>query len=226
MFLTTTSHELRTPLTAVQGYLELVTQYGEDFSPHERQEFLQKAQHCCDELIVVLGHIAEASDIEAHMGKLSVHLEPVSVQEMIHSVMNLIEPRLRQEQRAFYLDIPASFCVQADPARLRQVLLNLSVNALKYSPLGTPIAFFAHALTDRIVISVADKGQGIPPQDHVHLFQRFVRLERDINSPVRGSGLGLYISRCLIEAMGGKIGVESRGIEGEGSTFYIQLPRL
>ena len=73
-------------------------------------------------------------------------------------------------------------------------------------------------------MKVADKGKGIPPHQQARLFERFVRLERDINSSVRGSGLGLYISRRLLETMDGKIWIESSGIAGEGSTFYIQLP--
>ena len=75
-----------------------------------------------------------------------------------------------------------------------------------------------------VIISVSDQGKGITPQDQARLFQRFYRLESDMNSPVRGSGLGLYISRRLIEAMGGKIWIESSGIPGGGSTFHILLP--
>ena len=125
------------------------------------------------------------------------------------------------------MNIPAHLFVRADPGRLRQVLLNLSINALKYSSPGTPIAFTAYATSDAdpaVVIRIIDKGKGIPPRDQASLFQRFVRLERDMKSTVRGSGLGLYISRRLIEAMNGKIGVESSGIEGAGSAFFIQLP--
>jgi signal transduction histidine kinase len=117
--------------------------------------------------------------------------------------------------------------VKTDPARLRQVLLNISTNALKYSPSSTPLMFTAQLVADSIPsvrISIVDKGNGITPEEQGHLFERFVRLERDINSPVRGSGLGLYISRRLIEALGGKIWIESSGIPGEGSTFHIQLP--
>lgn len=124
------------------------------------------------------------------------------------------------------LCIPPSLAVQADPARLRQVLLNVSVNALKYSPPGSPIIFSARPIRDpvpSVVMSVIDKGNGIAPRDQDRLFQRFIRLERDLNSTIRGSGLGLYISRRLVEAMGGKIWVESSGIPGEGSSFNIQL---
>jgi signal transduction histidine kinase len=127
--------------------------------------------------------------------------------------------------------IPPGLFVQADAGRLRQVLMNISTNALKYSPAHTPISYSAHVEVDvegtdvpSIVISIADKGKGIAPEDQTRLFQRFVRLESDINSPVRGSGLGLYISRRLVEAMHGTIWVASSGIPGEGTTFHIQLP--
>ena len=139
----------------------------------------------------------------------------------------LIEPQLNQEKRQVYMRIPEQLEVRADPARLRQVVLNLCTNALKYSPAGTPLAFAARVYADQrpsALISVADRGKGIKPEDQAQIFQRFVRLESDLNSVVRGSGLGLYISRRLIEAMDGRIFVESSGVPGEGSTFSIQLP--
>jgi len=226
-FMITASHELRTPLTAVQGYLELLAQYDDVLPPAQRQEFFQKAQRGCDELVLLLGNVMDASQLELETGLRPAHIERVSVREMIQSVADLIEPHAVQQRRNVRLDVPVHLSVQADPGRLRQVLLNLSINALKYSEPGTPIVFSARAVMDSVptmVISIIDKGKGIAPQDQALLFQRFFRLERDVNSPVRGTGLGLYISRRLIEGMGGKIGVESSGIEGAGSIFYIQLP--
>ncbi|WP_165423673.1 GAF domain-containing sensor histidine kinase [Ktedonosporobacter rubrisoli] len=225
-FMITASHELRTPLTAVQGYIELMAQYGETLPPDQRQEFLQKAQRGCEELAVLLGNVMDASRLEIEAGIKPALLKRVSVPDMVENVIVLIEPHITQEQREIHLHIQQGLSVLADPVRLRQVLMNISVNALKYSPARTPLGFSAS--TDPAgpyaVISISDKGKGIKPQDQVHLFQRFVRLESDINSPIRGSGLGLYISRRLIEAMDGKIWIESRGIPGEGSTFHIQLP--
>jgi len=226
-FMITASHELRTPLTAVQGYLELIAQYDEIIPASQRQEFLQKARRGCDELVLLLGNVMDASRLDIESGIRPANFEQLPVKEVIQSVIDLIEPQLTQEKRELYLNIPAHLLVRADPGRLRQVFLNLSINALKYSSPGTPIAFTAHAISDvgpAVVIRVIDKGKGIPPRDQASLFQRFVRLERDMNSTVRGSGLGLYISRRLIEAMNGKIGVESSGIEGAGSAFFIQLP--
>ncbi len=226
-FMITASHELRTPLTSVQGYLELLAQFGDMVPLEQRQEFLQKARRGCDELVLLLSNVMDASRLEIEAGIRPAHLEPVSIQRVMQDVIMLIEPQLNQEKRQVYMRIPEHLEVRADPARLRQVVLNLCTNALKYSPAGTPLAFAARVYTDQrpsAIISVADRGKGIKPEDQAQIFQRFVRLESDLNSSVRGSGLGLYISRRLIEAMDGRIFVESSGIPGEGSTFSVQLP--
>jgi signal transduction histidine kinase len=226
-FMITASHELRTPLTAVHGYLELLAEHGERITPQQKQEFLQKARRGCDELVLLLNNVMDASRLEIEAGLRPVHLQQVDVEEEVRGVIDLVEPQITQERRDVYVFIPDKLFVKTDPVRLRQVLLNISVNALKYSAAGTPLTFAAWTVHDTVpsaIISITDKGKGILPQDQARLFQRFVRLESDINSIVRGSGLGLYISRRLVEAMGGKIWIESSGIPGEGSTFNFQLP--
>ncbi len=225
-FMITASHELRTPLTSIQGYLELLVEYGHTVTPEQQRDFLIKAQHGSEELILLLSNVMDASRLEIDAGIRPADLQAVAVHEAMQGILELIEPQLTQEQRTVAMSIPRTLSVQADPARLRQVLLNLSVNALKYSPRGSPITFSAqlvHNAVPNVVISVIDKGNGIAPQDQDRLFQRFVRLERDLNSVIRGTGLGLYISRRLVEAMGGKIWVESSGVPGEGASFHIQL---
>ena len=226
-FLMTASHELRTPLTSVQGYLALMSQFHDQLPPEKHWEYLQKAQRSCEILVMLLSNVMDASRLEVDADICPAQFESVSVHDMIQSVMNLIEPHVTQEQREVHFHVPPRLQVRADTGCLRQVLLNISMNALKYSPPRTSIAFSAQVVTDSssdVVISVTDKGKGIAPYDQARLFKRFVRLESDINSPVRGSGLGLYISRRLVEAMGGKIWIESKGIPGEGTTFHIQLP--
>jgi signal transduction histidine kinase len=111
----------------------------------------------------------------------------------------------------------------ADEMRLRQVLLNLLNNALKYSPEGTDVEIAADAEEGRIKVGMRDHGLGIPLADQERLFERFTRLDRDINSPVRGAGLGLYICKQLVWAMGGQIEVESAGQSGDGSLFSFTL---
>ncbi len=225
-FMVTASHELRTPLTSVQGYLELLAQFGPDLPLEQQQDFLQKARRGCDELVLLLSNVMDASRLEIEAGIRPALMQRVSMQEVIDDVITLVDPQLTQEHREVKVYIPAPVFVRADPARVRQVLLNLSSNALKYSPAGTPLAYHTRVLADRssVLIGISDKGKGIKPEDQAQLFQRFVRLESDLNSSVRGSGLGLYISRRLIEAMNGRLWVESMGIPGAGSTFYIQLP--
>src|SRR5947207_3357765 len=226
-FMITASHELRTPLTAVHGYLELMAEYGERISRQQQQEFLQKARRGCDELVLLLNNVTDASRLEIEAGLRPVHLEKVDLEEAVRGVIDLIEPQIMQECREVHVYIPHKLFVKADPVRLRQVLLNLGVNALKYSEAGTPITFTARTVFDKapaVLVSVTDKGKGIKPQDHARTFQRFVRLEGDLNSIVRGSGLGLYMSRRLIEAMEGNIWIESSGIAGAGSTFHFCLP--
>ncbi|GHO87826.1 sensor histidine kinase [Dictyobacter formicarum] len=226
-FMVTASHELRTPLTAVQGYIELIAQYDEMLPAEQRREFLQKAQLGCEELEVLLRNVMDASRIEAETAIKPALISRVSVKEMLEKVMVMIEPQVTQDQRQVSCNVPSQLYVYADPLRLHQVLMNIGTNALKYSSAGTPLLLSAERSEERekmVVISITDKGKGIAPQDQARIFQRFYRLESDMNSPIRGSGLGLYISRRLIEAMGGKIWIESRGIPGEGSTFHILLP--
>ena len=228
-FMITASHELRTPLTAVQGYIELIAEYDETLPSDQRREFLQKARRSCDELTVLLGNVMDASRLDADVEIRSALLKNLSVSDMVSSVIILIEPHMTQEERELHMQVPTHLQVRADPIRLRQVLMNVSINALKYSPPRTPITITARSCPDcgrgaMVMISIADKGNGIHLAEQEHIFERFYRMESDMNSPVRGSGLGLYISRRLIEAMKGKIWVESKGIAGEGSTFHIQLP--
>lgn len=229
-FMVTASHELRTPLTAVQGYLELLENYHTTLPEDQLREFLAKASRGCDELILLLNNVMDASRLEVEAGIRTAQLEPVSVREAVESIVDLILLQASQEQREIRVNIPAHLLVKAEPTRLRQVLRNLSVNALKYSPPGTPLNFSAHpAFTqnaDVVILTVTDYGKGIKPADQARLFQRFVRLEDDLNSVVRGSGLGLYISRRLVEAMNGRIWIESTGIPGAGTTFAIQLPMV
>lgn len=226
-FMITASHELRTPLTAVQGYIELLVQYDEVLPDEQRQEFLQKAQLGCEELAVLLRNVMDASRLEVEAGIKPALMSRVPVKDLVEKVQVMIDPQVNHEKRQVNVNVPAHLAVYADPLRLQQVLMNISSNAIKYSPPGTPISFTGRIVNEQgrsVVISIADKGKGIDPREQSRLFQRFYRLESDMNSPIRGSGLGLYISRRLVEAMDGKIWIESTGVAGEGSTFNIQLP--
>src|SRR6266568_74886 len=222
-FLTTASHELRTPLTIVQGYLELLGEM-EDASPEIRHSFLTKARRACDELVLLQANIMDASRIEFDMATL--HSTSISLKDVCTSVVDLFEPLILQEQRQIGIHVAATIQVWADEIRLKQILRNLFANALRYSPPQTPIFITAVEEPEQgiVRIKVIDRGFGVPPDKQEVIFERFVRLERDMHGTVRGSGLGLAITRQLVEAMHGTIALESSGVKGEGSTFSFTLP--
>jgi signal transduction histidine kinase len=134
--------------------------------------------------------------------------------------------------------------VLADESRLRQIFVNLLSNALKYSSAGSPLEVMASGVSagarpwaggstltsdgavpvQEVCISVRDYGLGVPPKEAARLFRRFVRLQRDIAGSVRGTGVGLYLCQQFVQAMGGRIWLESSGVPGEGSTFSFTLP--
>ncbi len=221
-FIMTTSHELRTPLTAVLGYVELLEQYGNELSEEARMSFIRKAHRGCDELALMMENIMDASRV--HIDAEKVHVQEVVLNESVAHVVEILGALISAEKRAVKVNIPAGMVVLADNLRLRQVILNIFNNALKYSPAGASIEVSAQEQGALVVVAIRDYGSGVPKEAQAHLFERFVRLERDMNSPVRGAGLGLYICKRLVEAMGGKIWVESAGNAGEGSSFLFELP--
>ncbi len=222
-FIMTASHELRTPLTAVQGYIELLHNYNERLNTEERATFIAKAQRGCDELTLMVGNIMDSSRMEVDIQEVSLAAVPLAVS--VEHVLEIMEGVTRRENRTIELDISDNIVVEADELRLRQIILNLVSNALKYSPAGSPLEISASVSSQTVTLRIRDYGRGVPPEDQTRLFERFVRLERDMNSPVRGVGLGLAISKQLVEAMGGRIWVESSGKEGEGSVFAFSLRR-
>ena len=222
-FLLTASHEFRTPLTIMQGYLELLREM-EDASPDIRRSFLDKACRACDELVLLQANIMDASRLEVDAATLN--FASMALGDICTAVIDLFEPLLLQQQRSIEVDIAPSMLIWADEIRLKQVLHNLMANALRYSPSQTPIRVTAagEQQAGMVRVSVIDRGLGIPADKQEVIFDKFVRLDRDMYGTVRGSGLGLFITRQLVEAMGGTITVESSGIKGEGSTFSCTLP--
>src|SRR5579885_3338109 len=240
-FLMIASHELRTPLTAVQGYLELLGDYGDTLDERSKTRFIQNARRGCDELVLLLGNVLDATHLDVE--KITLKSGPVYLAQSAQLILEILEPIIVREKRTVEVQIPAELLVWVDELRLRQILLNLLSNALKYTPAGSPLALTARCAGEEqvreifarrcldvpesgtfVVLAVRDWGQGIAPEEQTLLFTKFSRLESARKSAQPGAGLGLYLCRQLVEAMGGSIWMESSGVPGEGATFFIALP--
>ncbi|MBV9709928.1 MAG: HAMP domain-containing histidine kinase [Ktedonobacteraceae bacterium] len=223
-FIANVNHELRTPLTQIDGYLELLSEYQGRIDEETQARFIKRAKDSSQELLLLINTILDALRIDSEIQP--PHLEEVALSEVIHQVCEQFAPGVEQASR-LRRELPASLVVKADQRYLRQILRNLLSNALKYSPAEAAVTIRAHSVERRgsaaVCISVQDAGPGVPPEEQVSLFQKFVRLKRDLSGPVRGTGLGLYMCKQLVEAMNGEIWVESSGKEGEGSCFCFTI---
>ncbi len=219
-FIVTASHDLRSPLTMVQGYIELLHEYISILAPEMRSTFITKARRGCDELTLMISNIMDASQPPTDIKR--VRLSLVSLRNAALHVLEILEDIINREQRNVELTIAPDLFTLADDLRLRQVLLNILTNALKYSPPGTPISISTTVSDGWITVHIQDQGPGVPPAAQKQLFERFVRLERDVHKS-EGSGLGLFICRELVRSMGGQIWVESSGQPGQGSIFSFTL---
>ncbi len=217
--ISTLAHEMRTPLTSIKGYSTALLMEDADFSADTQAEFLQIIDEECDVLQDLIHDLLESSIIDA--GLLKLEMQPVLLPRLVNSVLSDIAHRAREHR--FVVDFPAAFpIVDADPQRIAQVLRNLLDNAIKYSPKGGLVVVRGEVRPKEVVISVADQGEGIAPEHLNRLFEKFFRIKSGLGRHVVGSGLGLPISRTIVESHGGRIWAESQ--LGQGTTLYFTIP--
>lgn len=213
-------HELRTPLTEVSGYLDLLGDAGESLDASLQTIFVQKAQHGCAELLQMVDTILQAAQTGAAVAPAACEI--VSLPQVMRDELDTLE-RSANLEHCFQRLLESEVLAWANAQSVHQVVRNLLSNAIKYSPAQTRITVSATEDEDGPLLMVRDEGPGIPSDEMPLLFGKFVRLQRDISGAIRGTGLGLYICRQLVEAMGGQIWVESSGIAGQGSSFQVRL---
>jgi PAS domain S-box-containing protein len=218
-FLSSMSHELRSPLNAILGFAQLLESTAPLPSPSQKEsinQILQAGWH----LLKLINEVLDLAVVES--GKVSLSTEPVSLAEVISECQAMMEPQA--QQRGISMTFPQldiGCFVQADRTRVKQVLINLLSNAIKYNrKQGTVEVKCAATSPKRIRISVKDTGAGLPPEKLAQLFQSFNRLGQEARSE-EGTGIGLVVSKRLVELMGGVINVEST--VGVGSVFWIEL---
>ncbi len=222
-FVSTVSHELRTPLTSIKGYVDLVVD-GEAGEINETQRgFLGIVQSNTDRLVGLINDLLDISRIEA--GGLQLNITTVPLDQVIREVAVSLHNQIEEKELSLELALPQEpIQVRADRARITQVLTNLLSNAYKFTPEGGKISVSAKVTDSQVQVEVADTGTGISAQNQKRLFTKFFRVDSSTTQEVGGSGLGLTITKSIVEMHGGKIWVESE--IGKGSTFSFTLPAV
>ena len=221
-FLSTVNHELRTPLNAIMGFTQLLQMDDKQPLDSAQKDYIDEILKASKHLLELINEVLDLAKIEA--GHVDLTIDTVSLSPAIEECYSLVQVLMVENEITLRPVDPAcqNLLVRADRKRLKQILLNLLSNAAKYNQVGGSVTVKClPGNNNRVRISVTDTGQGIAPEHHEKLFEPFNRLEAE-NSDIVGTGIGLVITRQLVELMGGEMGVESS--LGKGSTFWIELP--
>jgi signal transduction histidine kinase len=222
-FLANMSHELRTPLNSILGFSDVMLEGLDgpltDTMENDLKLISRNGQH----LLSLINDVLDMAKIEA--GKMNLNIERFNLQEVLADVVNITAPLARDKSLALEIDpeAPQVLELEADRIRLRQVMINLVGNAIKFTERGS-VTLHAAQQDGHIRIRVRDTGIGVLPEEAQLIFEEFSQVDVSTTRKAGGTGLGLPISRKLIELHGGTLRVESTGVRGEGSTFIIELP--
>jgi signal transduction histidine kinase/DNA-binding response OmpR family regulator len=218
-FLSTMSHELRTPLNAVLGFSDLLAdeRYG---SLNDRQKrYVNNIHTGGQHLLKLISDILDLSKIEA--GRMDLAIQEVPMESAFADVLSTLKPLADKKSQVMAQNCESHLIVRADSTRLKQMLMNLAGNAIKFTPEGGRVELTAHEANGQVRVEVRDTGPGIPSEEQNHIFQAFYRL-RQSGTAIEGTGLGLAITQRLAELHGGMLGLDSQ--PGQGSCFHFSLP--
>lgn len=220
-FISNVSHELKTPLTSIKAMVEVLLEGGADDSKL-RKDFLENINQEVDRLSRLVNDLLLLSRLESD--KAFLNPIPTDFVTLLNRAVSRFQPRAMKEGLTLSLDIKGEIPpIKVDVNYIDQVISNLIDNAIKYTPSGGKIDVIVEDLGKEVKVSVKDTGIGIPKEDLPRIFERFYRVDKSRNLSLGGVGLGLSIVRHIVEAHGGKVGVESS--LGKGSTFYFILPK-
>ena len=216
---TTVSHDIKNPLNVLAGYVELIEMRnaGDEKLTH----YLNMIRRSIVQMRQLVDDLLDMARIESG---IELEMTPVEVLPALTEAVDAMQNLAAQRETRISIDVPDGLPpIRADRARLRQILHNLTSNAIKYTPAGGEVRLTAEVQGDFVLISVMDNGMGIAPEDQSKVFSRFYRVRRPETESIDGTGLGLAIVKSLVEMHGGEVGLESR--LGEGSNFHFTVPR-
>ena len=231
-FISTASHEMRTPVASIEGYLGLALNPATAHIDEKARDFITKAHESAQHLGRLFQDLLDISKVED--GRMKNNPKIINVNEFLKNIFEGLEAKANEKQLNYIFmpdiidegkekSLQPIFYANIDPDHFREVVSNLIENAIKYTPSGEVVVNVTGD-DKQISVSVKDSGIGIPAEDIPHLFQKFYRVDNSDTREIGGTGLGLYLSRRLAEAMSGNLRVESK--YKEGSTFYLEIPRM
>ncbi len=216
-FIATVSHELRTPLTSIRGFSQTLLNSWDKIDDDNKKKFIKIIEDQSNRLIHLVENVLSVSKMNAGCDVL----KKVDVNSVIKKIIPMFTEQYKT--RNFKLELAANLPFsRLDEDKFEQIMTNLIDNAAKYSENGKTVTVSTMPDGNLILIKVKDEGVGIKKEDYGKIFKKFSRLENHLTSTTQGNGLGLYITKQLVEKMNGKIEFESR--EGEGTTFLVKVP--
>lgn len=226
-FVSLASHELRTPMTAIKSYLWLFLEDNRAELNDKQKMYIERAYTSTDRLINLVNDMLNVSRIES--GRLIINKKPFSLIQLISETIGEIMPTIQEQKKQLLFHKPETDMpfVEADPDKIKQVLLNLIGNSIKFTPDGGNITISVSQVEDMIITSIKDTGKGILQEDLPKLFKKFSIIGTTTVLPhgAQSTGLGLYISKAIIELHGGKVWAESEG-ENKGASFSFTLRKV
>lgn len=220
-FISMVAHELKIPMTSIRGYADLIRQGTVGEVSAGQVQFLDTIRSNVDRMADLISDLSDISQLES--GRLKIEARNLPLADCVRIPIADLRPQIDEKNQSVVIEIPDGLpMIYVDPNRLIQILTNLISNANKYTPAGGQIKIDAEQVDQLIRISITDTGIGLDEADQEHLFEQFYRSEDPEVREQAGWGLGLYVTRRLVEIMGGEIGAES--VLGEGSTFWFTVP--
>jgi signal transduction histidine kinase len=216
-FVSSISHELRTPLTSIAGYVELLQE--EEENP-EKLDHLAIVGRNSERLLALVSDLLFAARLQ--YGRLELERSPVDLRKVVLQCIDSARPRAQAASVELDVEVEDVPSIMGEPAKLAQLLDNLVSNAIKFTPRDGHVSVRLTGHPELIRIEVSDTGIGIPDRERNRLFERFFRAQSALEQQIQGTGLGLYISKAIVDAHGGRIGVDSA--PGKGTTFVVELP--